>query len=195
MDKPVQDFASPSGFWEVVGHGIDQIDPDRPIGREPSASLTGTITGQSAIAHLVGIVGEANRIAAKSRVLFGSVKEGTGLTGSEVLTLVAIAHATVPPTVPQVGRFLGHPRQVIQRAVKVLEREGFVSPLPNPEHKRAPLLEATVKGKRAVERIDADTRRIVARLAQGADTASLGPTHAGLLALREHIDRNLVEDY
>lgn len=194
MDKPVQDFASSSGFWEVVGHG--DADMERPIGRKPSASLTGAITEQSAIAHLVGIFGEANRIAAKTRLLFGSVKEGTGLTGSEVLTLVAIAHATVPPTVPQVGRFLGSPRQVIQRAIKVLEREGYVSPLPNPEHKRAPLLEATAKGRQTVARIDADTRRIVSKLAQGADTASLGPTHAGLLALREHIDRSLVaEDY
>jgi DNA-binding MarR family transcriptional regulator len=194
VDKPDQDFATPSSFWEVVGSGDN--DSDRPIGRVPSASLTGAIIEQSAVAHLIGIFGEANRITAKTRLLFGSVRAGTGLTGSEALTLVAVVHATVPPTVPQVGRFLGSPRQVIQRAIKVLERDGFVTLLHNPDHKRAPLLTPTDKGRTTIKAIDAATRKIVAGLAEGAEVAQLGSTHAGLLALREHIDRNLgVEDY
>lgn len=181
MDSPRQDFDS---------------HEDGQILRSGAERLKGSPDERTSIAHLVGIFGEINRLAAKSRLVFGVVKTGTGLTGAEITTLVAIVHSSAPPTVAQLGRFLGHPRQVVQRAIKVLDRDGFIVIAPNPNHKRAPLLRPTTKGSKTVARVDATTRTIVDGLADGCDLERLAATHDGLLMLREHVDRSLgVEDY
>jgi DNA-binding MarR family transcriptional regulator len=65
-------------------------------------------------------------------------------TGRSVLT--AVVRAATPPTVPQIGRSLGFPRQTIQRQAEDLVRLGFVEFIDNPHHKRAKLLVATLAG-------------------------------------------------
>lgn len=65
-------------------------------------------------------------------------------TGRAVLT--AVVRATTPPTVPQIGRSLGYPRQTIQRQAEDLVRLGFVEFVDNPDHKRAKRLVATPSG-------------------------------------------------
>lgn len=176
VDYPADDFASPGGTGdgETGYHGAGAL----PIDLEAAA-----------IKHLTGIFGEAARIAAKSRILFHGVREGTGLTGSETQTLVAIAHAADPISVPQIGRFLGTPRQVVQRAIKVLERNGLVAPLPHQDYKRAPLFEATRKGRAAIDTIDAAARETMALMIGRLPAETLAPIHAGLVTVREQIDR------
>lgn len=145
------------------------------------------------VAELVVILGEANRVAGRCLQIFSQIREACGLSGIEVLTLIAIAHAAKPPTVPQVGRSLGHPRQVIQRAVRVLEDQGLVQPLPNPGHKRAALLVATDKGHDLGQRIDAQAAEVIASLADGLDLdlATLNALSEGLLVLRDRIDERI----
>jgi DNA-binding MarR family transcriptional regulator len=142
------------------------------------------------VAELVVILGEATRVATRCQQNFAQVREDSGLSGIEVLTLMAITHAVQPPTVPQVGRSLGHPRQVIQRAVRVLEQEGLVQALPNPGHKRAALLAATEKGRELGASIDGEAAEIIAGLADGLDLdlAALRTMSEGLLALRDRMD-------
>jgi DNA-binding MarR family transcriptional regulator len=142
------------------------------------------------LGELVVILAETDRIAGRLLQIFSRLREDSGLSGIEVLTLFAIAHAAGPPTVPQVGRLLGRPRQVIQRAVRVLENEGLVQALPNPGHKRAALLAATERGRELGARIDAQGATIIARLVDGLDLDldMLAVMREGLMTLRRRID-------
>jgi DNA-binding MarR family transcriptional regulator len=148
---------------------------------------------QAKVHELLLILGEANRVAGRCLQIFARIRRDCDLSGIEVLTLIAIAHATTPPTVPQIGRSLGHPRQVIQRAVRVLEERGLVKPLPNPGHKRAALLVATEQGRALGCSIDTQAAGIIADLADGLelDLGMLGAMSEGLLALRDRIDSRI----
>lgn len=64
----------------------------------------------------------------------------------EHTVLAAVVEARTAPTVPQIGRALGHPRQVIQRAANGLQNKGLIACTDNPDHKRASLLRATDAG-------------------------------------------------
>jgi len=162
-------------------------------GVNPKGAGSAESEAQAKVSELVAILGEANRVAGRCLQLFSRVREDCGLTGIEVLTLIGIAHATTPPTVTQIGRSLGHPRQVIQRAVRVLEDEGLVQALPNPGHKRAALLIATDKGRALGQAIDAQAADVIADIADGLDLdlGMLGAMSEGLLTLRDRIDERM----
>lgn len=104
---------------------------------------------------LILLVDEVSRLQGRFNSLFADVHQGTGLRTMEDVVLQAVSEADFAPTVPQIGRSLGHPRQVIQRAVNDLVDGGFIEKLPNPDHKRAPLLAVTARGKKLKERSDA----------------------------------------
>lgn len=182
-------------FWSVLGPAeapkFGAGSRSSRGGVNPGGASEGD--AQARVSELVVILGEANRIAGRCLQMFSRVREDCGLTGIEVLTLIGIAHAPTPPTVPQIGRSLGHPRQVIQRAVRVLEDEGLVQPLPNPGHKRAALLVATEKGRVLGQAIDAQAAQVIAGLAEGLDLdlGMLRAMSAGLLTLRDRIDERI----
>lgn len=183
-------------FWNVLGpaeaprFGSRRKDADgaRSSVRSDASRCEGDEVLRSTTADIIGILGEVNRLAARCQMVFGRLRQETGLTGIEVLTLIAVAHADTAPTVPQVGRSLGHPRQVIQRAVRVLEQRGLVSSLPNPGHKRASLLVATEAGRELGRWIDGGADAVATRLGQGLDAGLMADTFRGLLALRARID-------
>ncbi|WP_317930433.1 helix-turn-helix domain-containing protein [Halioxenophilus sp. WMMB6] len=96
---------------------------------------------------LIQLVDEVSRLQGRFKTLFADVHRETGLKAMEDLVLNAIVEADKPPTVAQIGRSLGHPRQVIQRAVNDLVDSGFLAKQANPDHKRAPLFALTTKGE------------------------------------------------
>lgn len=89
------------------------------------------------------------RLQGRLRGAFASVREGTGLADMEHTVLAAVVEARSAPTVPQIGRALGHPRQVIQRAANSLQNKGLIAFADNPDHKRASLLSPTAAGSAA----------------------------------------------
>ena len=89
---------------------------------------------------------EVVRLQGRLKSLFADVHGGTGLSTMEDVVLTAVIASRQPPTVPQIGRSLGHPRQVIQRAANALMDAGLIEKAPNPHHKRATLLLATEQG-------------------------------------------------
>jgi DNA-binding MarR family transcriptional regulator len=99
---------------------------------------------------------EVLRTQGRLRSVFAGVSAATGLTSMEATVLTAIVEARFAPTVPQIGRSLGHPRQVIQRAATSLIAAGLIETRNNPDHKRAPLLVATAGGVALKD--DADQR-------------------------------------
>lgn len=91
---------------------------------------------------------EVARLRGRMRALFSEVRAGTGLGEMELTVLTATVNAATAPTVAQIGRSLGHPRQVVQRAANRLVELDLVRYADNPEHKRASLLVATPAGER-----------------------------------------------
>ena len=103
---------------------------------------------------MIQLVDEVTRLQGRLQLLFAGVRDHSGLGSTDNLVLAAILESDAAPTVPQIGRSLGHPRQVIQRSVNKLEEAGLIAKSPNPAHKRAPLLIATPRGTKLKQRAD-----------------------------------------
>src|SRR5690606_37248532 len=103
---------------------------------------------------LVGLSDELIRLNGRLKSLYADARRDAGLGSSEMSVLNAVVEADRPPTVPQIGRSFGQPRQQVQRAANSLMAAGLIEALPNPDHKRAMLMRATESGvalKRAID--------------------------------------------
>src|SRR6476619_7051571 len=89
---------------------------------------------------LVGLVDEVLRLGGRLKSTFAGARRAAGLGESESMVLNAVVEADRAPTVSQIGRSLGQPRQIVQRAANALVEAGLIATAPNPDHKRAPLL-------------------------------------------------------
>lgn len=117
---------------------------------------------------LVGLSDELIRLNGRLKSLFAEARRGAGLGDSEMGVLNAVVEADRAPTVPQIGRSFGQPRQLVQRAANSLIDAGLIEALPNPDHKRAVLLQATPRGvalKREIDKLaDAKAAELAATL-------------------------------
>ncbi|RDV07827.1 MarR family transcriptional regulator [Sphingorhabdus pulchriflava] len=95
---------------------------------------------------LIALIDGTARLQGRLKGAFADSRLSTGLGETEMTVLNAVAEAPNPPTVPQIGRALGHPRQVIQRAANALIAAGLIATRDNPDHKRASLLIPTPQG-------------------------------------------------
>jgi len=104
---------------------------------------------------VVELIDELVRVNGRLKSIFAGVNAATGLSPMEATVLTAVVESHVAPTVPQIGRSLGNPRQVIQRSANALIGAGLIQTSPNPHHKRAPLLLPTRKGRDLKHKADA----------------------------------------
>ncbi len=72
---------------------------------------------------------------------------------SSALWQVLGALKEAPRTVSQIGRLMGLTRQSVQRSVNILNEDGLVEFLPNPDHQTSPLVRMTGKGEKAYQRV------------------------------------------
>ena len=108
-----------------------------------------TCMDSSILRHpLTSLVDELARLHGRFKSAFAAARDETGLGSTELLVLNAVVEAERPPTVPQIGRSFGQPRQLVQRAANSLIARGLIEAAPNPDHKRAVLLRATEAGLR-----------------------------------------------
>jgi DNA-binding MarR family transcriptional regulator len=136
---------------------------------------------------------EVARLRGRMRALHADTRAQSGLPEMELTVLTAVVNAVAPPTVAQIGRSLGHPRQVVQRAANRLAELGLVAFADNPEHKRASLIVATAAG-RALKAEDharaaAVTRAILARV----DAPAFAEAATRMHAIRTEIEAYLRE--
>ncbi|MBB3776950.1 DNA-binding MarR family transcriptional regulator [Erythromicrobium ramosum] len=128
------------------------------------------------------------RLHGRLRSVFEAAREGSGLSNMEHIVLAAVAEARTPPTVSQIGRSLGHPRQVIQRATNSLIAKGLIASSENPDHRRASLLDATDAGRSIQAEANRRAAEVSARLMQQLDEAQLRAVIAQLEGVRAAID-------
>ena len=97
---------------------------------------------------------------------------GEGVTASMRAVMEFIAEND-PHTVPAIARAKSVSRQHIQQLADTLVSAGQCEYLPNPAHKRSPLLALTGKGRETYARIREREREIVASRCAALDPAAL----------------------
>lgn len=140
---------------------------------------------------LVGLSDELIRLNGRLRSLFAEARKGAGLGDSEMGVLNAVVEAERPPTVPQIGRSFGQPRQLVQRAANSLIAAGLIETVPNPDHKRAVLLRATAAGMALKREIDARADAKAEALGKGLDAEAVRSAARALGAIRRELEAQL----
>ena len=140
---------------------------------------------------LVGLSDELIRLGGRLKSLFADARKPDGLGDSELSVLNAVVEADRPPTVPQIGRSFGQPRQIVQRAANSLIEAGLIEAVPNPDHKRAVLLQATDEGLARKRAIDARADAIAEAVAGSIDADAVREATAALRAIRKDMEARL----
>jgi DNA-binding MarR family transcriptional regulator len=129
------------------------------------------------------------RAQGRLREAFAPARSGTGLSAMDHTVLIAVVEARHPPTVPKIGRSLGHPRQVIQRTTNQLIEAGLIAAKPNPDHKRASLLLATEAGRAIQAEANRRAQKIAKELMTKLDPAQVQQATALLSAIRSGLEQ------
>ena len=140
---------------------------------------------------LVGLSDELIRLNGRLKSMFAGARRSEGLGDSELSVLNAVVEADRPPTVPQIGRSFGQPRQIVQRAANSLMAAGLIEAAPNPDHKRAVLLCATDQGVALKREIDARADAIAEDIAAEIDAAAVREATASLRVIRKQLESRL----
>ncbi|MEZ5737536.1 MAG: helix-turn-helix domain-containing protein [Novosphingobium sp.] len=140
---------------------------------------------------LVGLVDEVTRLNGRLKSTFAPSRQGVNLGDSEIMVLNAVVEAERPPTVAQIGRSLGYPRQIIQRAANALRAAELIATAPNPDHKRAPLLEPTERGIALKREADAIADAIAEELCQAMDLDGVCDATRVLRTVRRELEARL----
>lgn len=109
-----------------------------------------------------------------------------GLTSALWQVLGAIEDA--PRTVPQIGRVMGLTRQSVQRSINIMERDGLVELIPNPDHKTSPLVQMSAKGRMTFQKIMHRQVLWSNKLAEGMKADELKTAIRVLRSLRESLN-------
>jgi DNA-binding MarR family transcriptional regulator len=144
--------------------------------------------GEDLTVELTALISEVFLLHGRLTNVFSNIKDAVDLTGMEALTLFAIVNSEKPVTIPQIGRSLGHARQVIQRAANALEQRGLIKSMENPGHKRAAFVVSTDDGRRMKLLFDEAGRDVARTLSDGMDGATIAASHEGLRRLRKNAE-------
>ena len=139
----------------------------------------------------MGLVDEVARLNGRLKSVFAPSRQEMGLAESVMMVLNAVVEAERPPTVPQIGRSLGHPRQRIQRAADSLEAAGLIETAPNPDHKRAVLLVATPRGIALKRKADARAEVLAGALGAGVELEKVRALTRALRTIRKQLEAGL----
>jgi DNA-binding MarR family transcriptional regulator len=140
---------------------------------------------------LVGLSDELIRLGGRMKATFAGARREEGLGDSEMSVLNAVVEADRPPTVPQIGRSFGQPRQIVQRAANSLMAAGLIEAELNPDHKRAVLLRATESGIALKREVDARADAIAAEIGAGLDAEVIRQATAALNIIRKQLEARL----
>jgi DNA-binding MarR family transcriptional regulator len=139
---------------------------------------------------LIMLIDATARLHGRLRSAFATVRTESGLSEMEQTVLSAVTEARTPPIVAQIGRSLGHPRQVIQRAANALAEAGLIAFVDNPDHKRAQLLAATAEGKALQAQSNARAEAVATRLLRDVNPQQVRDANALLATIRSALEKH-----
>lgn len=137
---------------------------------------------------LIAYIDELSRGKSRINSALAAYMPSGASQGLERTILVAVVRAKTPPTVPQIGRSLGYPRQSVQHHVDTLIAEGLIRAVDNPDHKTAKRLEPTDAGKHAFERSNEAALRWAEAFASGLDLRDLETMVATMREIRRKLE-------
>lgn len=140
---------------------------------------------------LVGLSDELIRLNGRLKSLFAGARRGAGLGDSELGVLNSVVEAEHLPTVSQIGRSIGQPRQLIQRAAHALVEAGLIETIPNPDHKRAVLLRATERGVAVKREVDARADETAEAVWAAMQNEGVREATDALRAIRQKLEAQL----
>lgn len=140
---------------------------------------------------LIGLSDELIRLGGRMKGVFAGARRSEGLGDSELSVLNAVVEADRPPTVPQIGRSFGQPRQLVQRAANSLIADGLIATAPNPDHKRALLLVPTEQGLELKREMDARADAIAQVIAADVDNDIVREATRALRTIRKQMEAHL----
>jgi DNA-binding MarR family transcriptional regulator len=138
---------------------------------------------------MIQLIDEIQRT--RGRLASISFSDSDGLGGLDMTVLNAVVLAAYPPTVPQIGRSLGYPRQTIQRHAEALVERRLMAFIDNPDHKRALRLVATSDGKAVQGKATAKSLIWAAAITRDLDPRRLADAIGMLKIIRTRIERDL----
>lgn len=112
-----------------------------------SKELTRTVKGSYLTDLILEVFPVHGRILAAGDRLSSEV----GLTSALWQVLGALEDN--PRSASQISRVMGLTRQSVQRSINIMESDGLVQFLLNPDHKTSPLVQMTSKGQEAFRRV------------------------------------------
>lgn len=115
-----------------------------------------------------------------------------GLTSARWQVLGSIVASERAQPVAWLARDMGASRQNIQRIVNDLEKEGLISFMPNPHHKRALLVALTEKGKEVFDSAMSLQAPWVNKLTEGLQVEDIETTHSLLRILLKKLESNVI---
>lgn len=122
-----------------------------------------------------------HRVGASGDILHASIGLGSGMRG-----LLISLERNGPTSVSKLAAMRPVSRQFVQRLVDDLLQGDWVEALPNPQHKRSPLIALTPKGRSAIKTMLTAEEPYLSALAEGLAPADLVATAR---ALRMIVDR------
>ena len=137
---------------------------------------------------IIQFIDEMTRGRSRLTSVIARVQQEALYKGLAATVLTAVVRAGDPPTVPQIGRSLGMPRQTIQRHVDQLVTDGMVRLVHNPDHKRAMRLEPTDAGRACYARSNDATKLWAAGFVEGMDREALAKTVATMREIRKKLE-------
>jgi DNA-binding MarR family transcriptional regulator len=137
---------------------------------------------------LIQLIDEVQRFRGRLKTAIDRFHDPEGPVGLAMTVLTAVVCAPHPPTVPQIGRSLGYPRQTVQRQADELVERGLIAFVDNPDHKRARRLIATGAGTAAHGRSNARSMVWAAEFTRGIDPERLAAAVATLHMIRTRIE-------
>lgn len=140
---------------------------------------------------LIALIDGTARLQGRLKGAFADSRLSTGLGETEMTVLNAVTEAPSAPTVPQIGRALGHPRQVIQRAANALIEAGLIAARDNPDHKRAVLLIPTPQGIALKQEANRRADAITADLLTSVDAHLVDEATRLLETVRHQLEAHL----
>jgi DNA-binding MarR family transcriptional regulator len=163
-----------------------RLDPEmQPAGSPPSV-VSSKEASENSLAHqqaLMNVVDEAARLFHFLNALTSHMYTSESMS-TLCRTLLHDLVSMGAQSVPSLARAQNVTRQSIQARVNMLAKDGFVTLVPNPAHKRSPLVTLTAQGKHLWERMEQQENEILARVHFRVSVAQLQATAENLQTIR-----------
>jgi DNA-binding MarR family transcriptional regulator len=132
---------------------------------------------------LRGVIDEVITLSDRLRWIHDRMHEEDGLSNARRGILRGLVQFGAQ-TVPNLARARSVSRQHVQGLIDALVDDKLVEVLPNPAHRRSPLIQVTAAGEKCVRKMDDANRRVVVALGADMPARELAVTARTLRAVR-----------